>query len=177
MTLSPSALREHEVWMSAALEEAREAGRAGDVPVGAVVVRAGRIIARGRNRREARGSALGHAELDAIAGACRAAGDWRLMGCTLYVTLEPCCMCAGACLNARLDRVVYGAADKAAGCLGSRMNLFAMDLGPPAPGIVSGVLEEECAALLRDFFAGRRGGPAAPPCTAPGGPYMGAGRR
>lgn len=164
MTLSPAALREHEVWMSAALDEAKKAAKAGEVPVGAVVVREGKIIARGRNRRESRGSALGHAELDAIAGACQAVGDWRLSGCTLYVTLEPCCMCAGACLNARLERVVYGAADEAAGCLGSRMNLFAIQLGPPPPGIIPGVLEEECAALLRAFFAQRRrGDPAVPP--------------
>lgn len=156
MNLSPSALREHQLWMAAALEEAREAARAGEVPVGAVVVREGRLIARGRNRRETQGSALGHAELDAIDGACRALGDWRLGGCTLYVTLEPCCMCAGACLNARLERVVYGAADEAAGCLGSRMDLFAMGLGPPPPGIVPGVLKEECAALLREFFAAKR---------------------
>lgn len=154
--LSPAALREHEAWMTAALEEAREAGRSGDVPVGAVVVRDGKIIARGRNRREEKGNALGHAELDAIAGACRAVGDWRLCGCTLYVTLEPCCMCAGACLSARLERVVYGAADQAAGCLGSRMDLFAIGLGLPPPGIVPGVLEEECAALLREFFTKRR---------------------
>lgn len=156
MNPSPSALREHELWMAAALEEAKKAGNAGDVPVGAVVVRGGEIIARGRNRREAEGNALGHAELDAIAGACRAMGGWRLSGCTLYVTLEPCCMCAGACLNARLERVVYGAADKAAGCLGSRLNLFAAELGPPPPGIVSGVLEDQCSALLREFFAEKR---------------------
>lgn len=162
MNLSPSALRGHEVWMAAALEEAKKAGKAGEVPVGAVVVREGKIIARGRNRRETEDSALGHAELDAIAGACRALGGWRLSGCALYVTLEPCCMCAGACLNARLERVVYGAADGAAGCLGSRVNLFAMELGPPPPGIVPGVLEEECAALLREFFAGRR-----TPCQSP----------
>lgn len=156
MRLSPAALREHELWMTAALEEAKKAADAGDVPVGAVVVRDGEIIARGRNRREAQGNALGHAELDAIAGACRALGGWRLSGCVLYVTLEPCCMCAGACLNARLDRVVYGAPDDAAGCLGSKVNLFAMELGPPPPGIISGVLEEECSALLRRFFALRR---------------------
>lgn len=156
MNLSPSALREHERWMTAALEEAKEAARAGDVPVGAVIVRDGRIIAWGRNRREVDGTALGHAELDAIAGACRVLGDWRLGGCTLYVTLEPCCMCAGACLNARLARVVYGAADETAGCLGSKVNLFAMGLGMSPPGIVTGVLEEECAALLREFFAAHR---------------------
>lgn len=155
MNLSPSSLREHERWMTAALEEAREAGRSGEVPVGAVIVRDGTLISRGRNRREIEGNALGHAELDAIADACRALGDWRLVGCTLYVTLEPCCMCAGACLNARLERVVYGAADEAVGCLGSRVNLFAMGLGPP-PGIVPGVLEEECAAVIREFFAAHR---------------------
>jgi len=157
MDLTPAALREHESWMSAALEEARMAARAGEVPVGAVVVRDGRIIARGRNRRETENSALGHAELEAIAGACRALGNWRLSGCTLYVTLEPCCMCAGACLNARLERVVYGAADAAAGCLGSRVDLFGMELGPAAPpGIVAGVLAEECGRELREFFARRR---------------------
>ena len=114
MELTPPARRSHEGWMSLAIREARLAAEAGEVPVGAVVVRDGAVIARGRNRREAEGTALGHAELEAIAAACREVGDWRLTGCTLYVTLEPCCMCAGACLNARLDRVVYGAADQAA---------------------------------------------------------------
>ena len=155
MELTPPARRSHERWMSLAIREARLAAEAGEVPVGAVVVRDGTIIGRGRNRREAEGTALGHAELEAIAAACREVGDWRLTGCTLYVTLEPCCMCAGACLNARLDRVVYGAADQAAGCLGSRVNLFAMGLGPP-PGILPGVLAEECGALLQDFFRQRR---------------------
>lgn len=168
MDLTDAALREHEGWMRAALEEARLAEEAGEVPVGAVIVRDGEIVARGRNRRETETTALGHAELDAIAGACRALGGWRLSGCTLYVTLEPCCMCAGACLNARLDRVVYGAADAAAGCLGSRVDLFAMELGPVTPpGILAGVLEEECAALLRNFFAGlvRNGSDCPQSCT------------
>ena len=153
--------RERERWMSLALEEARRAARRGEVPVGAVVVREGRAIARGGNTREGKGSPLGHAELEALSAAARVLGGWRLDGCTLYVTLEPCPMCAGACLGARLEAVVYGAADPAAGCLGSRMNLFAMDLGPsgPPPRIVPGILEEECAALLRDFFQQRRGGP------------------
>lgn len=145
-----------EEYMSQALALAREALEEGEVPVGCVIVwEDGRIVGRGRNRREGDRDALGHAELEAIAAACREVGDWRLTGCTLYVTLEPCCMCAGACLNARLDRVVYGAADQAAGCLGSRVNLFAMGLGPP-PGILPGVLAEECGALLQDFFRQRR---------------------
>lgn len=149
-------LREHEKWMSLALEEARKAALRGEVPVGAVVVREGKVLSRSGNTREEKGTALGHAELEAIAGACRETGDWRLTGCTLYVTLEPCCMCAGACLNARLERVVYGAADEAAGCLGSRVNLFGMELAGQAPRIVRGVLEEECKALLKAFFESKR---------------------
>ena len=138
---TPNQMTEHRRWMTAALEQARQAGQAGEVPVGAVVVKEGRLIAWGRNSREGERSAL---------------GDWRLTGCTLYVTLEPCCMCAGACLNARLERVVYGAADEAAGCLGSRVDLFAMGLGL-APGILPGVMEEDCRRLLQEFFAARRG--------------------
>ena len=158
MELTPPARRSHEGWMSLAIREARLAAEAGEVPVGAVVVREGAVIARGRNRREAEGTALGHAELEAIAAACREVGDWRLTGCTLYVTLEPCCMCAGACLNARLDRVVFGAADPGAGFLGSRVDLFGLELpGTEAPRVLGGILEEECRGLLRDFFAGRRG--------------------
>lgn len=149
-------LREHERWMAAALEEARDAALKGEVPVGAVIVRGGKLLAGSGNTREGRRTALGHAELEAIAEACRVTGDWRLTGCTLYVTLEPCCMCAGACLNARLERVVYGAADEAAGCLGSRINLFGMELGGEPPRIIKGVLEKECAALLQAFFQERR---------------------
>ena len=143
LTREVPGLGEHEKWMRAALEEARLAARLGEVPVGAVVVREG----------EREKSPLGHGELVAITSACQAVGDWRLSGCTLYVTLEPCCMCAGACLNARLERVVYGAADPLAGCLGSRIDLFRMELeGAPPPRILGGVLEEDCAALLREFF-------------------------
>ena len=156
MMPSPNQMTEHRRWMTAALEQARQAGQAGEVPVGAVVVKEGRLIAWGRNSREGERSALGHAEMKAIAMAGKALGDWRLTGCTLYVTLEPCCMCAGACLNARLERVVYGAADEAAGCLGSRVDLFAMGLGV-APGILPGVMEEDCRRLLQEFFAARRG--------------------
>lgn len=158
--LTPGELAEHRRWMALALEEARLAGLRGEVPVGAVVVRGGTLIARGGNTREGDGCVLGHAELTAIRGACRALGDWRLTECTLYVTLEPCCMCAGACLNARLERVVYGAADEAAGCLGSRADLFAMGLtGGDPPRALGGILEEECREVLRAFFAGKRPSP------------------
>lgn len=155
MDLTPAARQAHETWMRLALEEARLAAAAGEVPVGAVVVREDAVIARGRNCREANRDPLGHAEIAAIAAAARAVGDWRLTGCTLYVTLEPCCMCAGACLNARLARVVYGASDPAAGCLGSKINLFALDLAP-APLILPGILAPECRALLTAFFSTTR---------------------
>ncbi len=148
-------MTDHRVFMAEALAEARLALARGEVPVGAVLVRDGRIIARGRNTREEARDPLGHAEIMALREGCRALGGWRLTGCTLYVTLEPCPMCAGAALNARVDRVVYGAADPAAGCLGSRINLFALELGH-VPYITAGVLEEECSALLREFFQARR---------------------
>lgn len=141
--------------MSLALEQARLAAARGEVPVGAVLVKDGAVVARGGNTREAGGDVLGHAEVEVLRQGARVLGDWRLTGCTLYVTLEPCPMCAGACLNARVDRVVYGAADPVAGCLGSVFNLFAMDF-PQRPRIVAGVLEEECRQLLSEFFAGRR---------------------
>ena len=155
---APEKLREHERWMALALEEARRAGERGEVPVGAAVVREGRLIALAGNTREGTGSPLGHAETEALAAAARVLGDWRLAGCTLYVTLEPCAMCAGACLAARLEEVVYAAPDPAAGCLGSRLNLFAAGLGPVAPPrVLAGVLEEEAAALLSGYFARLRG--------------------
>ena len=155
--LAPAELAEHRRWMALALEEARLAGLRGEVPVGAVVVREGVLIARGGNTREGEGCALGHAELAAIGGACRALGDWRLTNCTLCATLDPCCMCAGACLNARLARVVYGAADEAAGCLGSRADLFAMGLtGGDPPRVLGGILEDECREVLRAFFEENR---------------------
>ena len=154
----PKELAEHRRWMTLALEEARLAGLRGEVPVGAVIVRGDALLARAGNTREGEPSALGHAELTAIREACRKTGSWRLTGCALYVTLEPCCMCAGACLNARLDRVVFGAADPGAGFLGSRVDLFGLELpGTEAPRVLGGILEEECRGLLRDFFAGRRG--------------------
>ncbi len=147
---------EREDYMHLALNLARRAGAAGDVPVGAVVVdRQGRVIGEGRNRREERHSAVHHAEIEAIEEACRTAGSWRLDGCALYVTLEPCPMCAGAVINARIPTVVYGAREPVTGSCGSVINLFEERYGF-RPAIYGGVLEDECAALLREFFRGLR---------------------
>ena len=140
-----------ERFMRQALELAREAAAEGEVPVGAVIVRDGTVIATGRNRREEGRQALAHAEIEAIYGACAALGGWRLSGCTLYVTLEPCPMCAGAIINARIDRVVYGAPDPKAGSCGSLTDLFGMPFNHQ-PLCDGGVLEEACAGVLRDFF-------------------------
>ena len=138
-------------YMEQALELAREAAAEGEVPVGCVIVRNGEIVGRGRNRRETGRTALGHAEVQAISQACGNLGGWRLWDCTLYVTLEPCPMCAGAIINARIPRVVFGAADAKAGCCGSVCDLFSMEFNHH-PAVERGVLEEECAAVLRDFF-------------------------
>lgn len=140
-----------EVFMREALHLAREAAAEGEVPVGAVVVKNGEIVARGRNRRETAKNALSHAELEAIGGACRALGGWRLWECELFVTLEPCPMCAGAAINSRLRRVVFGARDPKAGSCGSVTDLFALPYNH-RPQLVGGVLEEECSALLTEFF-------------------------
>lgn len=146
-----------ETYMRLALELARQAAEEGEVPVGAVIVRDGEVIATGRNRRETARHALAHAEIEAIAGACARLGGWRLSGCDLYVTLEPCPMCAGAILNARIRRVWYGARDEAFGACGGVTNLF-MESFPNRPALVGGILGEDCRRVLADFFAGLRGG-------------------
>ena len=138
-------------YMDQALMLARQAAAEGEVPVGCVIVRGGNIVGRGRNRRETGKTALGHAEIEAIADACKTLGGWRLWDCTLYVTLEPCPMCAGAIINARIPRVVYGAADAKAGSCGSVCDLFAMDYNHH-PQVTSGVRESETADLLKAFF-------------------------
>lgn len=140
-----------ELFMRRALALAREAAREGEVPVGAVIVKDGEVIAEGRNRRETGKNALCHAELEAIGQACRLLGGWRLWQCELFVTLEPCPMCAGAIINARIPRVVYGARDPKAGSCGSVINLFELPYNH-SPELCAGVLAEECAALLTDFF-------------------------
>ena len=146
-----------ENYMAQALALAGEAAAAGEVPVGCVIVQNGRIVGRGRNRREEKRSALSHAETEAIAQACQTLGSWRLDGCELYVTLEPCPMCAGAILNARIARVWYGARDEAFGACGGVMNLFMEDF-PHPPALVGGVLERECRQVLGDFFRTLRDG-------------------
>ena len=140
---------DHELYMRQALALAQEAAVAGEVPVGCVIVHDGKIIGRGRNRREEKQAVYSHAEMEAMAQANAALGSWRLEDCSLYVTLEPCPMCAGAIVNARIPRVVYGGKDIRFGAMGS---LFDMKFNHH-PKVEYGILEEECAALLKDFFA------------------------
>lgn len=143
--------------MRAALVEARAALATGDVPIGAVVVAAdGTLLATGRNVREAEGDPTGHAEVVALRAAARSTGEWRLTGCTLVVTLEPCTMCAGAAVLSRVDRVVFGAFDDKAGAVGSLWDVVRDRRLNHRPEVVTGVLAEESAALLAEFFAGQR---------------------
>ena len=142
-------------FMGLALEQARLAGAMGEAPVGAVAVWDGEVVAAAHNRREADCCALAHAELLAIRAACERLGGWRLHRCTLYVTLEPCPMCAGAIINARVARLVFGAGDSKAGCFGSVADFAALPFNH-RPEVVSGVLGGECAELLRDFFRALR---------------------
>ena len=144
-----------EGFMRQALALAEQAFATGEVPVGAVLVKDGRVLCGAYNLRETHRSVTAHAELLAIEEACRLLGDWRLSGCTLYVTLEPCPMCAGAIVNGRIDRVVYGIKDPAAGCCGSVLNLNAYPFSH-AFSLSGGVCEKECGALLRRFFAEQR---------------------
>ncbi|MBR1764228.1 MAG: tRNA adenosine(34) deaminase TadA [Ruminococcus sp.] len=146
-------MEKDEIYMREAIELARQAAAEGEVPVGAVVVKqsTGEIVGRGRNRRESDRSPLAHAEIIAIDEASRTLGGWRLVDCALYVTLEPCPMCAGAVINSRPERLVYGAADPKAGSCGSVIDLFSLPYNH-IPKIERGVLAEECAALLSEFF-------------------------
>ncbi|MEG1125178.1 MAG: tRNA adenosine(34) deaminase TadA [Oscillospiraceae bacterium] len=142
-------------YMRLAINEAQKAAAMGEVPIGAVIVRKGEVISTAHNTRECEKNATHHAELLAIDAACKALGGWRLMDCELYVTLEPCPMCAGAIINSRIKRVIYGAKDAKAGCCGSVANLFAMPFNHE-PRLQSGVLESECTQLLQSFFAALR---------------------
>lgn len=142
---------DHEGYMRQALDLAREAAECGEVPVGCVIVQGDRVVGRGRNRREEKQYTQSHAEMEAIRQANEALGSWRLDECTLYVTLEPCPMCAGAILNARIPRVYYGARDREMGACGGVLNLFMEDF-PQRPALVGGILEEECRGVLTDFF-------------------------
>lgn len=138
--------------MREALRLAKKAAVLGEMPVGAVIVHGDEIVSRGYNRRETKKNALLHAECIAIDRACRRLGGWRLPGCEMYVTLEPCPMCAGAILNARIERVYFGASDPGSGCAGSRINLFNMNLCNYSLTSEGGILGDECAELIREFF-------------------------
>ena len=138
--------------MSQALLLAREAADEGEIPVGCIIAdENGTVIGRGRNRRESAHDATAHAEIEAIQDACKIRKDWRLDGCTLYVTLEPCPMCAGAIINSRISTVVYGAKDEATGSCGSVIDLFSERYGH-SPAVFPSVMKDECSAVLRDFF-------------------------
>ena len=144
--------KEREKFMRAALREAAKAAAMGETPIGCVIVKDGKIIARGYNRRNTEGNTLAHAELAAIRKACRKTGDWRLEGCTIYVTLEPCQMCAGALVQSRIDTVVLGARNPKAGCAGSVIDLLRDPRFNHQVEVIDGVLTEECSRLLQDFF-------------------------
>lgn len=145
-----------EKFMVQALVQAKKAAAIDETPIGAVIVKDGRIIARGYNKRETKKNSLCHAEIIAIDKACKRLGGWRLPGCELYVTLEPCPMCAGAIIQSRIEKVYFGAYDKKAGCAGSRMNLFEENLFNHNVKTVGGILEAECRALLKCFFRNLR---------------------
>ena len=145
-------ITQDEFYMQAAIAEAKKAGDAGEVPIGAVIVIDGEIIARAHNLRETEQSSIAHAEVLAIHDACKQLGTWRLEGAELFVTLEPCPMCAGAIMLSRIKRVVYGAADPKGGCAGTFMNLLQDDRFNHQSEVVAGVLDEECGSLLSQFF-------------------------
>ena len=142
-------------FMDRAISLARLAGERGEVPVGAVIVKDGEIIAEGYNQREQKKSALSHAEIEAINAACQTVGDWRLDDCTIYVTLEPCPMCAGAIINARIKEVVFGAYDLSMGCMDSVTNLAMLPFGKDI-AVYGGIREDECKQLLTEFFKQKR---------------------
>ena len=142
---------EDQKFMEEALVLAKEAAAEGEVPVGCVIVKGDQVVGRGRNRRETDKNALAHAEIEAINDACKNLGGWRLWDCTLYVTLEPCPMCAGAIVNARIPRVVFGASDAKCGACGSVCDIFSMEFNHH-PTVTKGIREEEAAALMEEFF-------------------------
>ena len=147
---------EDERFMKEAIRQAKKAEAIGDVPIGCVIVSDGKIIARGYNKRNKNKTVLAHAELLAMSKACKKAGDWRLEECTMYITLEPCQMCAGAIVQARIPRVVIGSMNPKAGCGGSILNLLQMEEFNHQVDVTRGVLEEECSRMLSDFFRNLR---------------------
>ncbi|RNB82709.1 tRNA adenosine(34) deaminase TadA [Brevibacillus fluminis] len=149
-------VQKHERFMQEAIEEAKKAALIGEVPIGAVIVRNDEIIGRGYNLRETKKDPTLHAEMIAIREASERLGGWRLLGCTLYVTLEPCPMCAGAIVQSRIEQVVFGAPDPKAGCTGTLMNLLDEPRFNHQVPVISGILQDECAVLLKDFFRALR---------------------
>ena len=146
----------HEDYMELALQEAGQAAKQGEVPVGAVVVKDGRVIAQAHNMREQWLDATAHAEVIAIRDACEKLQNWSLTGCTLYVTVEPCPMCAGAIYNSRIDTVIFGCRDSRAGAVESLFNVLSHPLLNHQPQVIGGILEDRCAAAVQEFFADRR---------------------
>ena len=146
----------HEYYMELALQEAQQAAEQGEVPVGAVIVKDGRVIAKAHNMREQWLDATAHAEVIAIREACAKLQNWRLAGCTLYVTVEPCPMCAGAIYNSRIDTVIFGCRDSRAGAVESLFNVLSHPLLNHQPQVIGGILEDRCADVVRRFFADRR---------------------
>lgn len=146
----------HEKYMKEAIAQAKKAAKIDEVPIGCVIVKDDKIIARGYNQRNKRGSTLAHAEILAIKKASKVTGDWRLEGCTLYVTLEPCQMCAGAIVQARIPNVVIGCMNAKAGCAGSIINLLSMKQFNHQVNVTKGVMEEECSKMMKEFFADLR---------------------
>lgn len=145
-------MNQEEKFMKAAIREAKKAGKIQEVPIGCVIVSDGKIIARGYNRRNIDKNTLAHAELSAIKKASKKLGDWRLEGCTMYVTLEPCPMCAGAIVQARIPKVVIGSMNPKAGCAGSVVNLLQMEGFNHRVEVEQGILEEECSQMMSGFF-------------------------
>ncbi|MCH1984420.1 tRNA adenosine(34) deaminase TadA [Ruminococcus sp. OA3] len=145
-------MEQHEKYMKEAMRQAKKAYALNEVPIGCVIVCQDKIIARGYNRRNTDKNTLSHAEMNAIRKASKKLGDWRLEGCTMYITLEPCQMCAGAIVQARIDRVVIGSMNPKAGCAGSLLNLLEMDKFNHQVEVIRGVLAEECSQMLSEFF-------------------------
>lgn len=154
--MSRKKLTEDEKYMKQAITQAKKAEKIGEVPIGCVIVYEGKIIARGYNRRTTDKNTLSHAELIAIKKAAKVLGDWRLEGCTMYVTLEPCQMCAGACVQSRIDRVVIGCMSPKSGCAGSILNLLQVDAFNHKVEITNNVLEKQCSTMLSEFFSNLR---------------------
>ncbi|MBR1661467.1 MAG: tRNA adenosine(34) deaminase TadA [Acidaminococcaceae bacterium] len=147
---------EHDKFMELALAEAAKAAAIGEVPIGAAIVKDGQILARAHNMREQWMDATAHAEVIAIRKACEKLHNWRLSGCTLYVTVEPCPMCAGAIYNSRIDTVIFGCRDNRAGAVESLFNVLSHPLLNHQPQVIGGILEDRCAAVIKDFFASCR---------------------